>query len=46
MEIVSPVLTDNDKDVEDVYMVCEMMKKIGQNITKRCGAHIHIGADY
>ncbi len=46
VEIVSPILTDNEEDVEDVYMVCEMMKKTGQNITNRCGAHIHIGADY
>ena len=46
VEIVSPILTDNQKDVEDIYMVCEMMQKCGQTVSENCGGHIHIGADY
>lgn len=46
VEVVSPILTDNREDVEDIYMACEMMKKCGHEITERCGGHIHIGADY
>lgn len=46
VEVVSPILTDNREDVEDIYMVCAMMQKCGHEITERCGGHIHIGADY
>lgn len=46
VEIVSPILTDKQKDVEDIYMVCEMMHKCGQTVSENCGGHIHIGADY
>lgn len=46
VEIVSPILTDNKEDVEDIYMVCSMLQKCGQNASERCGGHIHIGADY
>lgn len=46
VEVVSPILTDNQKDVEDIYMVCEMMQKCGQTVSENCGGHIHIGADY
>ena len=35
-----------EKDIEEVYMTCEMLKQCGQTITERCGGHIHIGADY
>lgn len=46
VEIVSPILMDNQKDVEDIYMACEMMHKCGQTVSENCGGHIHIGADY
>ncbi len=46
VELVSPVLTDNKEDVEDIYMVCSMLQKCGQSTSDRCGGHIHIGADF
>ena len=46
VELVSPILTDSQQDIEDIYMVCSFLKKCGQRISQRCGGHIHIGADY
>lgn len=46
VEVVSPILTDNKDDVEDIYMVCSMLQKCGHYTNERCGGHIHIGADY
>ncbi len=46
VELVSPILTDNKQDVEDIYMVCSMLQKCGQIASGRCGGHIHIGADF
>lgn len=46
VEIVSPILTDNKEDVEDIYMVCSMLQKCGHDTNERCGGHIHIGSDY
>ncbi len=46
VEVVSPILTDNKENVEDIYIVCSMLKKFLQKSTERCGGHIHIGADY
>ena len=46
VEVVSPILTDNLEDVEDIYMVCEMLQSCGLYTSERCGGHIHIGADY
>ena len=46
IEVVSPILTDNKEDVEDIYTICSMMQKLGQQTSQRCGGHVHIGADY
>ncbi len=46
VEVISTILTDNKEDIEDIYMICEMLKRTGQEVTKRCGGHIHIGANY
>ena len=46
VEIVSPILTDNKDDVEDIYLVCNKLKNLGQTVSERCGGHVHIGADY
>ena len=46
VEVVSPILTDNKEDVEDIYIICTLLQKCGQEITEKCGGHIHIGADY
>ncbi len=45
VEIVSPILSDNKEDIEDLYMICSMLKN-GQRASENCGGHIHIGADY
>ena len=46
IEVVSPILTDNKEDVEDIYTICSIMQKLGQQTSQRCGGHVHIGADY
>lgn len=46
VEITSPILTDNQEDIEDIYMVCAMLQKIGNETNERCGGHIHIGSNY
>ena len=46
IEVISPILTDNKEDVEDIYMVCSMLQKCGHSTNERCGGHIHIGANY
>lgn len=46
VEITSPILTDNQEDIEDIYMVCTMLQKIENETNERCGGHIHIGSNY
>lgn len=46
LEMVSPILTDNEIDIEDIYMVCNMLQECGQEIGNCCGGHVHIGSDY
>ena len=46
VEVTSPILTDNQEDIEDIYMVCTMLQKIENETNERCGGHIHIGSDY
>lgn len=46
LEVVSPILIDSKKDVEEIYMICEMLKQAGQEANEKCGAHVHIGAEY
>ena len=43
MEVVSPILTDNEKQVEEIYMMCEMLKEGNQKADQNCGGHVHIG---
>ena len=45
VEVVSPIMSDNKEDIEDIYMICSMLKN-GQRISQHCGGHIHIGSDY
>lgn len=46
VEVVSPVLKPGSDAVEDIYQVCNTLNLCGQEISDRCGGHIHIGADY
>lgn len=45
-EIVSPILKDVEKDVEEIYLICEYLQYLCQEATRKCGGHVHIGADY
>lgn len=46
VEITSPILTNAKEDVQDIYCVCKIMQDLGQEVSERCGGHIHVGADY
>ena len=46
VEVVSPVLKDNNEDIEDIYMACNMLQEASQEIGNCCGGHVHIGSDY
>ena len=46
IEVVSPILKDNNEDIEDIYMVCNMLQEASQEIGSCCGGHVHIGSDY
>lgn len=46
VEIISPVLNNTKDNVKDIYANCKILSDLGQEANKRCGAHIHIGADY
>ena len=45
VEIVSPILSDNKEDVEDIYMICEMLQRCEQGITEKCGGHRPVPVD-
>lgn len=45
VEVVSPILTNTDENIQDIYYICNILKNSGQEISNRCGGHIHIGAD-
>lgn len=46
VEIVSTILDGSEQDSKEIYQICEFLNKIGQVTSERCGAHIHIGADF
>jgi hypothetical protein len=46
VEIKSPVLQASPKAANDIFLVTSMLKAMGQQISERCGGHIHIGADF
>ena len=49
LEIKSPTPkdnADNEKDEYEIKLTCGMLKELGQTTSSRCGAHVHIGADY
>lgn len=46
VEIVSPVLHLPLDDSKSIYAITEYLRSIGQDVSERCGGHIHIGADY
>lgn len=46
-EVVSPILTGgSEKASNDIKQVCALLTGVSQVISRRCGGHIHIGADF
>ncbi len=43
-EAVSPILHKGDEG--DIYKVCMFLAGLGQRVSERCAAHVHIGAQY
>jgi len=43
IEVISPILTDNEQTWKDIKQVCDLMKNNGK-ISTYCGGHIHVGA--
>lgn len=46
VEIISPVFKDDKICVSEIYQILTMMNKLGLETNKRCGGHVHIGANY
>lgn len=46
VEIVSPVLNNSFKSVEDINEVCRLLQDFERTVSDECAGHIHIGADY
>ena len=46
VEMVSPIMHSNVEDIQSIYKICDLIKKIKNSTSDRCGGHIHIGADY
>ena len=46
IEFNSPILTDNEEDVSRIYLINETLQKMDMETNEKCGAHVHIGADY
>lgn len=46
LEVVSPILKGDTHSVDEIYDTCSILKAAGFTTSKRCGGHIHIGADY
>ena len=46
VEIVSTILDGSEQDSKEIYQICEFLNGIRQSTSDRCGAHIHIGADF
>ena len=45
-EFSSPIMRDTKENVREVYIVNEILKAFGMEVTPKCGGHVHIGADY
>ena len=45
-EFASPIMRDTKENVREIYIVNEILKAFGMEVTPRCGGHVHIGTDY
>ncbi len=46
VEVVSPIIKSEEHKENEIYEICEILNYCDQICSKRCGGHIHIGADY
>ena len=46
VEIISPILHDDIKDLEQLEIICNVLQKMNFITTPKCGGHIHFGASY
>ena len=44
LEIVSPILS-GEQGLDELRKVCEVLTRIGCQVDRTCGLHVHIGAD-
>lgn len=44
-EIVSPILTDNSKDWDELLLICKYLQKNNADTFHNAGGHIHVGAN-
>lgn len=42
-EVISPVLRDTPEAWRQIERVCEIIRRHGGRVDRRCGAHVHIG---
>ncbi len=45
-EVVSPILSSQDNDTRNIYIMCTILREMGLESSEQCGGHIHIGADH
>jgi len=46
VEITTPIMSNSENDVHNLYLVCDILQSLEQSVSERCGGHVHIGADY
>ena len=46
IEASSPILSDCNEDIQDIYRVCTLLKSGGLEVEDNYGGHVHIGANY
>lgn len=45
-EVISPPMKSSQEYSSEIYNVNNLLIKLGQSISEKCGGHIHIGSDY
>ncbi len=46
VEFSSPILDTSEESLNEIYRTCEMLRDVGQGITREDGGHIHFDAKY
>lgn len=45
-EVISPILYDEKENIKRIYEINRALKELKLGTSDRCGAHVHIGANY